>query len=165
MNQDFHEQGWICDNCGGLISDVDEGWVEWIVYTDESGNPKGRDLRLVHHNAIDRENTKCQFYSARESAKDGGFINDGPLQWFLGPDGLTALLTMITDDELPKEMVIEMICRLHVPGHERARAFMDEAIDDGIISLDRPRGLYSQSQIQTVLEWYDNAEDETGPES
>ena len=164
MNHDFHEQGWTCDSCGGLISDVEEGWVEWIDYTDESGNRKGRDLRLVHHNAIDSENTQCQFDSARERAKDGGSISDLPLKCFLGPDGLTALLAMIAEDELPKEMVIEMICRLHVPGYERARPFMDKAIAEGIISLDRPRGLYSQNQVKTILQEYAVPDDEAWPE-
>ena len=62
MKMTKNDDSWNCDTCGRLIRSEDPGWVEWIVYEDETGKVQGRDLRLVHHNASAKHGTHgCQF--------------------------------------------------------------------------------------------------------
>jgi hypothetical protein len=137
---------WFCDSCGERIEKAEDGWVEWITYTDKKGKYKARNFRLVHHQR------GCQFNEKEEFKKDGGTVSDLPLKSFLGIDGLTYLLSKIAINEIPTVEVLEMIKRLHILGYEASKRHFDRALRMGIIEQNNYPGYYSQNQIKTVLD-------------
>lgn len=148
---------WFCDVCGDEIRSTDDGWVEWISLSDGEGRRRGRDLRLVHHRpASPLRGTlaaRCQFHERNEHARDGGIVNDLPLKSFLGPDGLMRLLAMIAEERAPRDEVLEMIKRLHIPGYEQARLHFVEAVAEDVFEPNTLPGYHHGDQIQAVLEW------------
>ncbi len=145
---------WICDTCGGEISDVSQGWVEWLTRVD-GDERAGRGLRLVHHWPASPKQGKyrCQYNTEDEHKKDGSTLLDSPLEHFWGADGLMRLLGLLSEDELPKADVIEMIKRLHIGGYELARRHFEGAIADGAFDTNTKPGFHTQAQIKTTLDW------------
>lgn len=146
---------WFCDTCGKLIERVEDGWVEWVTYTDKEGRHTARDLRLVHFRP------DCYFNDQVERSKDGGGVSDLPLKSFLGIDGLMYLLSKLSQGEIPTGQLLEMIMRLHIPGYEFARRHFDKALRKGIIEQECYPGYYTQEQISLVLSqnWADDISD------
>lgn len=140
---------WICDSCGQSITDVDQGWVEWLSTTDQSKKRHGRGLRLVHHNG----KANCQYDGRAEYQKDESILADNPLKCYLGVDGLNKLLSDMEAGEIDLKEVLEMTKRLHIPGYEHARAFFEEALADEIIDPNMYPGYYRQTEIEAVLEF------------
>jgi hypothetical protein len=127
----FDDEGWTCDECGEVIEKARHGWVEWFREMG-SGKKTGEGLRLVHHlPASPRKktnNTGCQYDEhAPEYRQRNLALCDLPLASMVGPNGLMRLLALLAQDCLPKAEVLELIKRLHVPGYESARLYMDEA--------------------------------------
>lgn len=147
---------WICDTCGYTIANPEQGWVEWLSCSD-AGKRAGRGLRLVHHFPSsplrDSAGTGCQYNGQVELHRDGMTVSDVPLLDFLGPQGLMDLLAMIAEDELPKEELLEMIKRLHIPGYEHARHHFAAAIAAGAFEPNTPKGYYQMSDIAATLEY------------
>jgi hypothetical protein len=153
---------WICDSCGSEIEDVAHGWVEWLTKY-EDGKRSSRGLRLVHHCVYSpREGRhKCQYDGNYEYQKDGHTISDTDLKSCLGSNGLMDLLSMLSDDEAPKDDIIEMIKRLHIPGYEHARFHFQAAINDGAFDPNTKPGFYPLRDIEATLAWakeYENEE-------
>ena len=143
---------WICDTCGELIESADQGVVEWVVEGHAtSGSKKGRDLRLVHGNVHSRLETGCQFDPRIEFLKDRGTVASQDLALFLGPDGLVQLLMMLADGKIPKGEIILLVLRLHIPGYEHGRLYMDKAVEEGRVKLNLPGGFYWQQQLEEAL--------------
>jgi hypothetical protein len=63
-------------------------------------------------------------------------------------------------DELPKDEVLEMIKRLHIPGYEHARQHFQRAIADGVFEPNMPDGYYWQSNIDAVLRFLEREENQ-----
>lgn len=142
----MNKHGWICDSCGQTIDKVEDGWVEWLTNADKN-TQKG--LRLVHHIG----GSHCQYAGQVEFKRDGSIISDQPLSSFVGHDGLMFLLLMLSEGELPKEEVIEMTKRLHIPGYEHARLHFKRAIAEGVFEPNMGVGFYWQKDIQATLEF------------
>jgi hypothetical protein len=143
---------WYCDTCGEAIRHAQDGWVEWLVRLEDS-KPIGRGFRLVHHQPASPRPQGCQYDSDQEYQRDRSTISDVPLTDFLGHDGLTYLLEVLSRGLLPQEEVVEMIKRLHTPGYERARLHAQAAIAAGIIEPNMAPGFYWQRDIAAVLDW------------
>ncbi len=135
---------WNCDVCGQTIEKVEDGWVEWL----DSSSGKGKGLRLVHaYNKSPRNGSKkCQYGSDQ-------IVSDLPLKSFSGPDGLVQLLVMISENELPKSEVLDMIQRIHVPGYEAARKYFKGAVSEGVIEPNLPEGFYFQDDIKAAIKF------------
>src|SRR5687767_5232931 len=144
---------WICDSCGAPINAIDHGWVEWLV-REEGDEWVGKGLRLVHHVAA-RNDYSCQYDGKAVFANGRYIISDFALKEGLGPDGLMRLLSMIEGEgrRLPTGEIIEMIQRLHLPGYEAARPHMKEAIEQGAVEPNLPKGFYWQYQIKAALDF------------
>ncbi len=124
---------WICDTCSNPIESANDGWVEWIIYDNARGNSRGRGLRLVHHVSASPGSNRygCQYDEDREEMKDRGMLLSLGLTSLQGPDGLMCLLVKIQQDEIPRNQVLELIKRIHIPGYEHARFHFDSAMEDG----------------------------------
>jgi hypothetical protein len=145
---------WLCDTCGQRIAHPKDGWVEWLVRF-EGPQSVGKGLRLVHHRPASPLIGGCQYHERQEFALDRSTVHDLPLESFLGDNGLTRLLALLAEARLPQAEVIEMIKRLHTPGYERARLHAEGAMSEGVFSPNMPEGLFSQRQIEAILEWAD----------
>lgn len=68
------------------------------------------------------------------------------------------LLSQIAEGKIPKDQVLEMVKRLHIPGYEIARRHFDRALRKGIIAPDTYPGFYTQAQISEVIaqKWPDD---------
>ena len=144
-------RSWFCDTCGSLIKCPDHGWVEWIDLPTAPGKPlAGRDIRIVHAYGYGPNRT-CQFNSNHEIAKDQGTIGDACLNEFRGPTGLTRLLAMVAEREIPKNEMCEIIQRIHIPGYEYARKHFERAIKKGVLEGRGPYGYFTQEELDQVL--------------
>lgn len=139
---------WTCDVCNGVIERVEDGWVEWITIGDTN---RARDLRLVHHMPASPRKRGCQFNEDDEYSRDNGIVSDLPLSSFVGADGLTQLLMLIDEGELPSASVIEMIKRLHTPQYEQARLHIDRAVSAGVFEPNLRAGFHWQRDLRNVL--------------
>ena len=148
--------GWKCATCGKLITKIEDGWVEWLAGEDKQGHAKLSGLRLVHRIIASPEGDKwrgCQ-YDKRYEFKKGQKVVEGlSLGRFVGPDGLMLLLSLIAENELPTQEVLELAKRVQIPGYEQARDLFQEAILQGIIEPSIGTGFYLQSEIQALLQW------------
>ena len=75
------------------------------------------------------------------------------LERLFGPDGLMQLLSLIPGFGLPTEPVIMMIQRLHIPGYEHARFYVNRAVSEGTIERNHPEGFYCQTQLEAALKY------------
>lgn len=144
----------ICDTCGQKITAASEGWVEWLMNRQKT-SPEGFGIRIVHHNAKSGGDHGCQYNEHVEFERSGATLNDLPLSFFTTSDGLMLLLSFIGREVLPKEEVIEIIKRLHIPGYERVRSHLEEAISHEIYEPATPPGYPTTSDIERVIEWLD----------
>ncbi|EGQ7696218.1 MULTISPECIES: hypothetical protein [Vibrio] len=144
---------WVCDTCGHSIEKQEDGWVEWISFSE---GKVGRNLRLVHSFSSSPQQVgrvRCQFDGNLEYKKDGGIVGDCSLSDLTGPDGLMRLLVFISENELPKDEVLEMIKRIHIPGYEDTRLHFEQAIRAGAFEPNMPKDFYNQSDINATKEF------------
>lgn len=141
---------WFCDSCLGVVSSPACARVEWIsLFAKEPG---GRDLRLVHDlTDFSQRREVCQFDARQEYVRDKGKVNGAPLADFLGPDGLMRLLSLMVIDGLPRNEVLEMIKRLHVPGYEEARYLLRSSVTDQGLAVVSKSYYPTQSEISAAL--------------
>jgi hypothetical protein len=138
------------------MSDLQEGWVEWLAAEDVGGEPKVGGLRLVH-----RHNTRpgwlepydCQYNARDEFRKNCAIVEGLALDRFVGPEGLMLLLSMIAERELPVQEVIELAKRVQIPGYEAVHELVYDAVREGVIAPSISSGFYLQCEIWDVLKW------------
>ena len=136
--------GWRCDSCARLITDIGDGWVEWLASEDKAGATILHGLRLVHRES-------CR-YDARTVFRNGRSVVEGVcLERFTGPDGLSLLLSLLAAGELPGTEVIELAKRVQIPGYELARNVAGEGSLPQLLLPSLGYGCYLQSEITEVL--------------
>jgi hypothetical protein len=146
---------WWCDRCHQVIARSQDGYVEWLMPSPgPQGRRMGKGLRLVHHAPASPLPDGCQYTHAEQRAARS-LVHDGALDDFLGDDGLTQLLSLLTEKEVPTIETIELIKRLHTPGYERARLHLPAAIQAGVVEPNLPEGHHWQSDLLAVLRWAD----------
>lgn len=139
---------WICDKCGKKIESIKDGWVEWLIPTKNNMPEKhNKGMRIVH--AIN-----C-LYTDWECDKENAILGDDSLENFCGPDGLMDLLQFVSDDMFEnKEEVLEIIKRIHIPGYEYARNFIDVAISEGVYEPNTKENYCSQNDIRKIIDFF-----------
>ena len=150
--------GWICDKCGKPIRTAKDGVVEWVEFDGSKSHWKGRRMFVVHHVTASplkekRGDEGCHI-SQDEQDRTHTQTDSTPLDEFLGSDGLTQMLALISDARVPAKDVLETIQRLHTPGFERARLYIPSALTEGLIEPNLAPGFYWQEELKCVLENY-----------
>jgi hypothetical protein len=148
--------GWRCDSCGGLVSDLQAGWVEWLAAEDTKGKPRVSGLRLVHRRKVSpgwQEPYSCRYNPRDEFRKNRGIVEGLALDRFSGPDGLMLLLSMIAGGELPAQELIELTKRVQIPGYEAMHELAHDAVNEGVVTPSISSGFYLQCEIWNVLRW------------
>jgi hypothetical protein len=136
--------GWHCDSCARLITNVSDGWVEWLASEDDSGATILNGLRLVHRES-------CR-YDARTVFRNRRSVVEGLcLERFIGLDGLVLLLSLLAAGELPTVEVIELAKRVQIPGYEVARNLVGGENLPQLLLPCLGHGCYLQSEITVLL--------------
>ncbi len=148
---------WTCDRCRERIVGVEQGWVEWLRVGGEveEREPAAKGMRLVHArlcSPLRFSPTGCQ-YDAIAEGERGYLLSDLELSRLMGPDGLMRLLFYIEEGEIPAGEVVELLKRLHVPGYEQARPYLEEGIAAGEVRPSNLPGVYDQEQIEEALRY------------
>lgn len=154
-NRHIHH-GWQCDHCGELIRSLDDGRVEWLCESDEQEAVKIRGLRLVHARGSDPKGPAtygCEYDPRDEFRQNGSIVEGLSLIACSGTDGLVLMLSMLAQGEYPRDEVIELVKRLHVPGYEETRDLFQRAISEQVLVPAIGPGYYLQSEIRDVLQW------------
>ncbi|RYU93808.1 hypothetical protein [Emticicia agri] len=145
-------ENWTCDTCGQPIKRIKDGWIEWLSKADSL---EGYGLRLVHHKSASPLATShgCYYDEEKTIREENAFVANSAVDYYLGADGLVNLLELMHGDLLPKNEVIEMIMRLHVPGYEQARKYIETAMAEGIIREKEFPEFRTQDELQVVIDW------------
>ena len=136
--------GWHCDCCARLITNISDGWVEWLASEDDSGATVLDGLRLVHRESC-RYDWRIVFRNRRS------VVEGLCLERFMGPDGLVLLLSLLAAGELPALHVIELAKRVQIPGYELARNFVGGEKLQEFLLPSLGHGCYLQSEIAELL--------------
>ena len=148
--------GWRCAGCGDLIRKVEDGWVEWLASVDSQGDTRLQGMRLVHnHSASPRIASQygCQYDPLKEFWNGESIVEGLPLERFVGADGLMLLLSMFSQDELPRDQLLELAKRVQIPGYELTHEILHEAIAGGALTPSIADGYYLQSEIWALFQW------------
>ncbi len=125
----------VCDKCGALIEKVEDGWLEWF---DDYKKP-AHGFRIVHAGG------DCYYLDTPE-------VSDNHLIYFMGTDGLSYLLSLLSrKNGVNVAELVEVIRRLHVPFYEEARQYLDRAIGDGMIS---DKNEFRRTDLEAILAEY-----------
>lgn len=143
---------WICDSCGEVIKSPDDGYVEWLVESEESSFSSQYGFKIIH------SGEECTCYSQ----EDASFI-DAPLEFFLRDRGYLNLLNFLDIGPLlmkeykgPRVKYIrefvEFMRRLTVPYYEEARLYFRNVQADEHFVLDD--SIYQQENLIKIIQKY-----------
>jgi len=148
---------WVCDSCGEIIENVEDGWVEWIK---------------------DEDNRNMQFHIVHLAPKSprfpDGYCNihkkyprraDGYLHEFVGTKGLVKLLRFIDVGKYHEPTFrgpwvknlrewTKFFRRLQLPYYEEARLYWDKAIGDNFLGDLNPVSIYMPETLKSLIEQY-----------
>lgn len=136
--------GWRCDSCAQLITNVSDGWVEWLTSEDDNGATIVGALRLVHRKS-------CRYNALTVFRNHRSLVEGLCLERFIGPDGLILLLSLLAAGELPTIELIELAKRVQIPGYELARNVVGEKHLSQLLLPSLGHGCYLQSEIAELL--------------
>jgi hypothetical protein len=144
--------GWRCDSCGGVITSVQTGWVEWLASEDEHGNDVLSGLRLVHRGPQQKTQRRNCRYDPRKLFRNNKTIVEGlPLNGLVGADGLMVLLSLVAEGGLPHAEILELVKRVQVPGYELIRRLAPRGQQSKLLSPILGHRCYMQSEIREIL--------------
>lgn len=151
-------RSWACDDCGQPILRPREGLMQWVW---APGRSLARGLRLVHTPEATPEHAPWRRLRlvgegprracGQVELKASEELYDIPLHHLLGADGLMQMLARLEEGVLPRDRLLELIQRLHLPHYEAARCHLEEAIRRGVIRPNMLRGFYWQGELLDVL--------------
>lgn len=140
---------WICDSCGEKIDKLEDGYLQWL-NVNKSNERISKNIKIVHHN------NDCQFNEREEFLTNNATVGDMSLEYFAGPDGLTRLLEMISDNMFEdKEEILEIIKRIHIPGYEKTRPYFEKAVRENIFEPNTKLKYFVQRDLESINNHYE----------
>ena len=148
----------ICDSCGQIIKNIDDGWVEWEGRYDETKNKLiSKNFRICHHSI------KCQKLANHPDC------SDLPLREFTGEKAIVQTISFLDDGpyhvpsykgpeaENLREFA-EFQRRLILPYYEEARLFWNRAMSDGYFGDSNELSIYLPKNLKIMIEHYKNSD-------
>ena len=143
---------WFCDNCGEVIENVDVGHVVW---------KRDQDLREYDFKIIHRKCDESNQFPCWDSLKD-----------FLGPDGLSHLLSFLslgpflsrpgvssTLGLANNDQFVDLVRRVQLPYYEEARQyFLREGMTDRMAGENEMSPYRVESLRELIAESESDAE-------
>jgi hypothetical protein len=151
MNKPLTE--FVCDCCGQIIKNPNEGVLEYI----EVENPKGSEIylgkeyKIVHNNNYTSKDS-CRIHRNKIGIRDLG------LNELLNDDyGTGAIITLIGTSENDSIVIhsdlLECLRRLTVPYYDEAKFYFNEALEDGFIG-DNQLDFCKVSKLKEIIMRY-----------
>lgn len=146
--------GWHCACCDRLITSIEEGWVEWLAAEDDYGNTIVHGLRLVHRapGSAGARAQSCRYDPRKEFRNNKAIVEGLALESLVGPDGLMVLLSFLVSEDFPREQVLELVKRVHIPGYELTCNLLRNKIVSTAATVFLGRDYYLQSEMQEVIQ-------------
>lgn len=140
------EQKWICDNCGKLIENMNDGCLEWMTVR-EGETYKIKKPKIVHR-------VKCLYNQERLLKDYNAILADVSIKSVLGNDGLMELLSILSDaDKEDQEDFIRIIKRLHIPNYEETFRYFKSALNNFVFEPNTKPDYYTQQDMKAIIEW------------
>jgi hypothetical protein len=144
----------ICDTCGELITEPDQGFIEWE--TDYVSGRKARNFKIVHH----------ALHSPRVG--EGCYVIDSAsahLQDMLGDRGIVRLINFIDVGEYLQpdyrgpdvndlREFTEFMRRLTIPHYEEAKMYWADAMSAGDFDGANANLIYSPEFSRRIIDRY-----------
>lgn len=115
--------GWRCASCDQLITSIADGWVEWLALENGRDAAILSGVRLIHRRGVRAKKGKiaCHYDSRKRLRNPAKIVEGLALEYFVGPNGLLLLLSLVEAGEFPREDIVELARRVQVPGYELSR--------------------------------------------
>lgn len=150
----------ICDECGRIIENPQDGYVEWEEGRDSEGNHFARGFRIVHNvPASPRQNVGCFRY------ENSPYRNDIQLDFFL--ENVNNYLMSFLDLGIVHDPhfhigcrisnfheFVEFFRRLTIPYYEEARRYFPTAIQEGYFEDVNELVLYTPDYLRRLITRY-----------
>ena len=146
----------VCDTCGQVIENPNEGWVEWLSSFDEDlQRIQKKEFRICHHNI------KCQKHANKLACADL------PLTEFHGEMGMIKLISFLDigiyhDKDWKGSNVhnireyAELLRRFTLPYYEEARQYWEEATNDGYLEDGNELTIYKTDFLKRLITEYNS---------
>lgn len=100
-------------------------------------------FRIVHHVTASNRPGGCQYHTTHGRRVQ---VSDGPIDWYVGLDGLNSLLEILSRPGAAQAEVVRIIQRIHLPGYERARLHARDA------AAARARVAFWRRKLEPIVE-------------
>jgi len=160
----------ICDGCGEVITDIKDGWVEWLdKFNEEKGKHVEYGFRIVHHTSVSPKKGYSQYGCSKYPNHIG--CNDTYLASFLNNNnGMAHILSLLDvgpyrDKNFTGPRIedireyVEFMRRLLIPHYEEARMYWNDALADDFFRDDNEIGIYSVNNLKRLIAEYSNNRD------
>ena len=144
----------ICDTCRQVISNPEDGWIEWESRIDDKTNKiTSRNFRICHHEM------PCQKLARHPHC------SDLPLKEFVGEMASVQIANLLDVGVYhqrdyagpePTDMreFTELMRRLTIPYYEEARQWWNEAMTDGYFGDANEIYIYMPVNLRRMIEHY-----------
>lgn len=158
----------ICDECGEVIEEPSDGWVEWITnYSDEIDERyEAYNFRIVHHKvASPNPRGTCYYtdlYNDYEGTESSYHLHD-----FLEDKGLSQALSILrkqAEGDIKfknKEAFLDcldLIRRITIPYYEESRIYLDNYYTEYTGEIEIIYSRLNGEELKEFLEWIEKNE-------
>jgi hypothetical protein len=153
---------WVCDKCHEVISEVKDGWIEWV----RGDKGKAHSFKIVHPRAASPLGGPegCYIHTHRFGRQDSHLVE------FVDHDGMAYLIRFRDvgyldpqdsgpDVESTRELA-ELMRRLTIPYYEEARLYWNAAESDSYFDGGNEIWVYSQNCLLLLIKAYGAEEEE-----
>ena len=148
---------WMCDYCGQLIAEPEEGYLEWL------DDGKVHDFKIVHHAPHSPSRPKggdCYHHTENPHRQDLSLDN------YAGDNALPSLISFLDvgpyhDPDAKHSPRVadmrefsELMRRLTIPYYEEARLYWSEAEADGFFAGANEIWIYMPENLKDLIEQY-----------
>jgi len=157
-------KNFICDCCGGIINDPEEGYVEFYRIRNENDIYIHHEFRIVHHAPHSPNYINGGHCYTHEEKMGRGDLS---LKDFINsPNRVAEILSFVDIGEIHDPMFrpyskvadvrgfVEFVRRVAIPYYEEARLYLKQANQEGFIGDQNEISIYSESVLKSIIENY-----------
>lgn len=154
----------ICDECGGVISKPEDGYVEWISkFDDEKGEFISSGFRIVHHftkSPLKNNNSEgCYKYGNKKNRSDSHldyFMEDvnNTLASFLDTGFINNPSRENRNSIVDFPEFVDFSRRLTVPYYDEARKYFNDIYNDADHCGFSSESIFREEKLKSIIEQF-----------